>query len=619
MNNGWNKIIQHDSLQRFPLPDNCIDVVITSPPYWGLRDYGKDIETIWDGNSDCEHEWSGISIDFGRGVKNKSEKQSSNKGSLVFESGSNFCSKCGAWHGQLGLEPHPQMYIDHLVMIFKEVKRVLKKSGSFYLNLGDTYYSSGAGHKTVESLLKSSTAKPGNLHESNLNASHQRVIKNDGGWCQPKQLMLIPMRVAIALQDDGWILRNDIIWHKPNPMPSSVKDRLNNTFEHVFHFVKSKKYYYDLDEIREPHAKMGLSEGIRNKNRFGFTGMGLDEMPSTYGQELMNHPLGKNPGDIFKSYSKKGKYKDSIVGASGGRGRLNPYINPEGKNPGDIMEWNWRAGMNRDETELIAVRVNMPSQKEFVDYIKPKVKGFEDKLDEMFGTTRWRHWIRYDESGFAFPSKEDWIQLKWLLELDDTFDLTQTEIKYNAVYNNPKGKAPGDFWDICTQPFTSYSSDLEHFAVFPEELILKPLKASCPKEICKKCGKPRTRIIETKNPSKEYMIPDGLYESSHVQKTSNRQTVASLHRNVSPDGKTKGVYYSGETVGFSDCGCDAGFDAGVVLDPFCGRGTVGKVAKELGLNYVLFDIKPEYCELARLYVNGQKRKLIKHQQKLEST
>ncbi|GAI88531.1 unnamed protein product, partial [marine sediment metagenome] len=77
------------------------------------------------------------------------------------------------------------------------------------------------------------------------------------------------------------------------------------------------------------------------------------------------------------------------------------------------------------------------------------------------------------------------------------------------------------------------------------------------------------------------------------------------------------VYYSGETVGWSDCGCGVGFDSGVVLDPFCGRGTVGKVAKQLGLHYILFDAKPEYCELARLYIGGQKHKLIKYQQKLE--
>ena len=124
----------------------------------------------------------------------------------------------------------------------------MKKSGSFYLNLGDTYCSNwGGGREGTwwSSKIDEKERKKwkANNHSIKPNWS-KKVAKNkkEKNWLQPKQLMLIPIRVAIALQDDGWILRNDIIWHKPNPMPSSVKDRLNNTFEHVFHFVKNKRY-----------------------------------------------------------------------------------------------------------------------------------------------------------------------------------------------------------------------------------------------------------------------------------------------------------------------------------------------------------------------------------------
>jgi len=438
-----NKIIQHDVTKKFPLPNNCIDVCITSPPYWGLRDYGVD--------------------------------------------------------GQIGLEKHPNEYIGHMVQVAREVKRVLKKSGSFYLNLGDTYCGSGMGTWNVPDNYKSKQ-----VYFMGKGKAVSAKVKNDGGWLQPKQLMLIPVRVAIALQDDGWVLRNDIIWHKPNPMPSSVKDRLNNTFEHVFHFVKSRRYYYDLDSIREPH-----------KTEFRPT------------RPITSHGKEPNP--------------------SGGSNNLTyNKMNPEGKNPGYVF--------NNKASELKQVMYG------------------EDKI----GRSRLRAGL---------------------------------DTKTNEEKQHPYGKNPGDFWNICTQPFTSYNPDMEHFAVFPEELIVKPIKSSCPKEICKKCGKPRTRITKTNT---TYESGSGKSGRRPKGKYKDKDGTGIIGKNLRM-GPTPHV----ETIGWSDCGCNAGFNSGVVLDPFGGRGTVGRVAKRLGLNYVIFDIKPEYCELARLYIDGQKTKLIKHQKKLK--
>ncbi|GAH54087.1 unnamed protein product, partial [marine sediment metagenome] len=130
--------------------------------------------------------------------------------------------------------------------------------------------------------------------------------------------------------------------------------------------------------------------------------------------------------------------------------------------------------------------------------------------------------------------------------------------------------------------------------------LIKPLKASCPQWVCKKCGKPRVRIVKQ--------------ERGELKKSlgANKE-----QGNVKKGGGSYSPVFKSDVVGWSDCGCGGGFDAGVVLDPFCGRGTVGKVAKQLGLHYILFDAKPEYCELARLYIAEQKYKLIKYQQKLE--
>ena len=163
------------------VPDGIVQTVCTSPPYWGLRDYGAE--------------------------------------------------------GQLGLEETPEEYVDRMVDIFREVKRVLRDDGTLWLNLGDSYSSAGSGLK-------------------------------------PKNLVGIPWRVAFALQDDGWILRSDIIWSKPNPMPSSVSDRPTTAHEYVFLLSKSPKYFYDGDAIKtkaEPKTYKGpiykIPARAMNKNK----------------------------------------------------------------------------------------------------------------------------------------------------------------------------------------------------------------------------------------------------------------------------------------------------------------------------------------------------------------
>ena len=254
-----NKVVIGDCLEVMQgWPPDCVDLVVTSPPYWGLRDYGDETVKVWGGDLECEHEWgeslppaksSHKNIGFAersqqnyRGGGHKPETIAEKY--LPSEAGK-FCVKCEAWCGSLGLEPHPQLYIDHLVEICREIKRVLKPSGTFWLNLGDTYFGGGGGNYGSG---KSITSKKPHI------PNFLNRIKTDSAWLQPKQKLMIPARVAIALQHEGWILRNDIIWWKPNHMPSSVKDRLTCSYEHVFLLVKARRYYFDLDAIRQPHA-----------------------------------------------------------------------------------------------------------------------------------------------------------------------------------------------------------------------------------------------------------------------------------------------------------------------------------------------------------------------------
>jgi site-specific DNA-methyltransferase (adenine-specific) len=224
---------------------------------------------MWDAVEGCEHEWgdethqiynpqtcyeTGRCTEGGWGNDGKKlllEKKNISQGA--------FCSKCGAWRGQLGLEPSPQLYIKHLVSIFDEVKRVLKPSGTCWVNIGDSYAGSwgnyGAREHKQRPVLKAHLDRPG-VPDDNM------VPPTINCGIAPKCLVQIPSRFALAMTDNGWILRNEIIWHKPNCMPSSVKDRFTVDFEKFFFFVKSKRYYFEPQY--EPMVAPIIYERSRN-------------------------------------------------------------------------------------------------------------------------------------------------------------------------------------------------------------------------------------------------------------------------------------------------------------------------------------------------------------------
>jgi len=235
-----NTIIQGNALEVLKnIPDESIDCIATSPPYWSLRFYGEQTKTIWGGDPDCEHEWGEEQI-FAQTGGTKSELVH-NKGMInfqMFTSTSSFCIKCGAWYGQLGLEPTLDMFINHLLQITTELKRVLKKTGTLWWNMGDNYKSSGGPSRHW------GYSDPKYLNGRDVNYIEPSSLPQ--GNIQPKSLCLQNFRLAQRMIDEqGWILRNILIWHKLNSMPQSVKDRFTVDFEPVFFFVKSKKYYFE--------------------------------------------------------------------------------------------------------------------------------------------------------------------------------------------------------------------------------------------------------------------------------------------------------------------------------------------------------------------------------------
>lgn len=243
-----------DVLKTFP--DESINCCVTSPPYWALRDYGTD-GVIWDGDPDCEHEWESNTQKMAGGMISYRERLQRDAGLNTSkyignhedknkDVVSNLCNKCGAWKGQLGLEPDFNLYIKHLCDIFDEVKRVLRKDGTCWVNLGDTYSSGqkGGGGKNSEKVKIKG--------QENFQSFEPRDF--DCGGLPDKSLCNIPSRFSIEMQNRGWILRNKIIWHKPNCMPSSVTDRFTVDFEEIFFFVKNKKYWFE--QQFEPHTRL---------------------------------------------------------------------------------------------------------------------------------------------------------------------------------------------------------------------------------------------------------------------------------------------------------------------------------------------------------------------------
>jgi len=220
------------------LADCSVQACVTSPPYWGLRDYGT---ATWDGGDpNCDH--LGKPMATKANINRNCGTGNDVKNATAREFYKDICAKCGATRidSQIGLEQTPDQYVEQMVSVFREVRRVLKDDGTLWLNLGDSYAGSGKG-------------PAGNLgakhNERHLEHKHSAIVP-DG--LKPKDLVGIPWRVAFALQADGWWLRQDIIWHKPNPMPESVTDRCTKAHEYLFLLTKSAKYYFDNEAIKEP-------------------------------------------------------------------------------------------------------------------------------------------------------------------------------------------------------------------------------------------------------------------------------------------------------------------------------------------------------------------------------
>ncbi|MEU8132183.1 DNA-methyltransferase [Streptodolium elevatio] len=275
--------------------------VVTSPPYWGLRDYGTG---HWIGGDPmCQHPHNRAAADR--------------------------CGQCGAVRqdGQYGREASPEGYVDHVREVFRQLVRVLEPTGTVWLNLGDSYSASPPGRTSAPMRASGLQGRESALR---LRESVRRARIDRTGAVPRKNLLGMPWRTAFALQDDGWILRNAIVWHKPNAMPESVRDRLSCRYEMLFLLVRQERYFFDLDPIREPLARpeaLGKGAIIGGRHKGAHAGVGATARrrgSSSYGDA---------------------KYDDDAAFAAGlpgtallPTGRRHDATHARGKNPGDV----WR-------------------------------------------------------------------------------------------------------------------------------------------------------------------------------------------------------------------------------------------------------------------------------------
>lgn len=262
-NDMINKIFCENCLDTLKRMNNdSVDCVITSPPYWGLRDYGVE--------------------------------------------------------GQIGLEPSLEEYIEKLFLIMKELKRVLKPTGVIFWNHGDSYGGSGMGLSYSIHTKGKNSILPDNLNYL-PKVAHTRGKYN-------KSMLMQNYRLILRCIDElGLVLRNIIIWHKPNGMPASVKDRFANKYEPVFMMVKSKKYWFDLDSIRKPHKQ----ESIERAKRAISSNHKYANLPNYGGGGGLNNPRPNTKHDIAIKRIGYYSYKDPLH---------NRPLHPLGANPGDVWQ-----------------------------------------------------------------------------------------------------------------------------------------------------------------------------------------------------------------------------------------------------------------------------------------
>lgn len=613
-------ILQGDAMEQLKtLPDESVHCCVTSPPYWGLRNYIDD---------------------------DAPEKR--------FE---------------LGLEKTPEEYLAKMVAVFHEVKRVLRKDGTLWLNEGDAYASGGRGGGM--------DGERGEKQRSNEGALLGPKKAPPG--LKPKDLCGMPWRLAFALQADGWYLRSDIIWHKPNPMPESVTDRPTKSHEYIFLLSKSANYFYDAEAVKEPavydgqpgngriFGSVNKSDGVpqdhrrgrewegqqggRNKRSvwtvpsFAYSDYGYDfskadyvdrhGIPRKWSPDCPVHEQDGQLRQVNRATVSCGEQQHDQIDHSERTAHHHVLAQPSSVYPTDNCKTNSHEGnpscghqKNKIESktsgEIDAVEREKSSRKRD---IQPKSDPSKmDCSDHTYEHSAISHNIgtcknSHDDLGVSvdkddgeplsrkhrkepcLPAQDENISPNKSEELSLSF---ASPLPVSRTAHIESSKTCNKDKCLCT------ISQVSHFATFPPDLI-KPciLAGTSARGCCAKCGAPWERVVEDSEnyaafKDSERKRKNGGMRSSELETAG--LTRGSSNKSVTAERKTTGwrptcqcQRYLPSNAAMLCAPTYAPYDTVpcTVLDPFGGSGTSGMVALELGRKAILIELKPEYIELAR--------------------
>lgn len=587
------------------IPAASVQCVVTSPPYFGLRDYGAE-PLIWGGDERCSHEWTEVftpNQNSGGGV---TTKQSTNPGSFCSETyrgkrpelvgggcspwstrengrdggplprkegqrgrTSDFCRHCGAWRGSLGGEPlHDCLawarseppcshcYICHVRLIFRELWRVLRPDGIVWWNIADSFNGSGgAGGDYGPGGLKSGQPRYPGRHIRAVSAndgfgkhsyrqSEDLQFRAVSPGLKNKDLIGIPQRTALAIQQDGWWWRSDIIWAKANCMPESVNDRPSRSHEYILVFSKSgsSKFW--------THRAL---DGVRTRPRADHRWIDRSN----------EEPVPREPSQCSDNSSTKQDCTGWIPDELRERG---PETDQEP--PGE-----WRKEILPDERRRWQ-RINL-----------------------------WEgHDYYYDPDAIREPHSE--LSLERLQRNGHTPDHKwsggpgqQTIARSLDQALHPQGRNKRSVWSVNTRGYAG-----AHFATFPPDLVLPMVLAgSSAAGCCPDCGAPYTRVITVGAPLDGWKASCGADRQGEYR----GQATKPYHQNgVQNPGSVKARILAGmrekrTTEWRPSCSCDSGTPVPcVILDPFFGSGTTGAVALQQGRRFIGIELNREYCDLA---------------------
>lgn len=485
------------------IQSESVQCCVTSPPYWGLRDYGIE--------------------------------------------------------GQLGLEKTPEAYVEKMVEIFKEVRRVLKKDGTLWLNLGDVYAGNsipGGGDPTVI--------------DRNLGGQKYRQ-KTVPASLKPKDLIGIPWRVAFALQSDGWYLRSDIIWSKPNPMPESVTDRPTKAHEYIFLMSKSSRYYYDADAIKEPVTGNAhdRGNGVNPKARFP---AGWDSGQGSHKEKIGRYPRSKQ-NESFSS---------AVTGLVDYRNKRSVWTVATQPFTG-WTQTSRLVRVARDELSDDSLHIVSPNC---------QVHGVLFALLAMaFCGEREVETLTHNDNNENHPALrlfDDYDPSGWLRSYcfgQRNLDSLLPDSEWTATLHNSQNhrKAHALLTSLACTPFSEIASRID--------------------DILAKHGlSEHHRGIVLSNTWPDVMDAHLLDQILH--RTVGKSSSVSLRPpcccpiyKIKTDKTSHFAVFPEKLI--EPCilaGCPKG---GIVLDPFIGSGTVAAVGKRLGRNYIGIDLKSDYLDMAR--------------------